>query len=140
MNETAAWALVAGVVLATFSGVVVPFITGSLTRRSERITQTLLNRRKALDEWLDAKAKYNDAVQRADLSEGVPSSVEMSSALDRLESQFTTSDQEARRALIRFTSSSKSEDLAVVATWAAGREQRAGMSGRAIERTIGLPE
>lgn len=136
MNETAAWGLVAGVVLATLTGVVVPYLAGTLTRRSERIREMLSSRRRALDEYVSERTrldlgKYSSVSARTPLPDGVESAV----AYDKLLAQFTTNDRRPREAFERFGTYQRPEDLAILSTWAAGRNWRAAWAGRRLTNT-----
>lgn len=138
--------IIAGVILATLTGVLIPFLTSQFSLWTEQQRETQRVRREALSAYVAAKrevTRYMQIESARIRASGAGGSVYMEDAdhtdvevaRDVLLSHFTTSDNAVRECFTRYAVHGGPEDLAIVSTWAAGHNRRAK---RAVKhRTVG---
>lgn len=145
------WGLIGGVILAVIVGTLIPFATTQFSLWSERRREAQRARREALTRYISAKHElqrsfHNEtaamkanlprpsgdsgrSVRRDDLDNN-----DVNMAAELLHGHFTTSDDAVRAMFVRYAAGTHHADveLAILSTWAEGRDWRARRAARKL--------
>lgn len=143
--------IIAGAIIAIIAGMVVPFITTQFSLWSETRRDLFRARRKALDEYIEEQSavgirggavwreqQANDASVKSWQPDMLDEALQ-TAKLRRLRSLMTTSDRSVSKMLELVTGEPPRrpvDTLAVLATWAAGRNWRAAFAARRVIRQL----
>ncbi|MEZ3156869.1 hypothetical protein AB1K56_08040 [Microbacterium sp. BWR-S6Y] len=147
--------IIAGAIIAIIAGMVVPFVTTQFSLWSESRRDLFRARRKALDEYVEEQSavgirggkvwreqQEKDAAVRSWQPDLLDEALQ-TAKLRRLRSLMTTSDRSVSKMVELTTGVTRDSKprppvntLAVLATWAAGRNWRAAFAARRVIRQI----